>query len=140
MAAPLGNQFAARNRVLEQRIKRLIAEDDYKRFDHAIRTQLGKAAKGDLGALQFLVERVDGKVRADDAGGDDVRSIPLSQLMQAILQARAATAVDAVPRGTECVEQVVAIEASTHSDSAADKAEHPAGEGDIPVGPVAGDE
>lgn len=95
MSAPVGNKYAIKNRLLEQTLRRVVLQDDGKRLRQACEAVLTKAAKGDLAAYSLLADRLDGRVRADDSGnGDDVKSISLDQLMRAILQARAADAVD----------------------------------------------
>lgn len=101
MAFTAGNQLQRighQARILEKRMQRILAEDGYATFDRAVRKQLKKAEAGDLAAMQFIMDRHDGKARSgDDVDGSDAKSISLNDLMHAILQARKAEAIEAAP-------------------------------------------
>lgn len=102
MPFQIGHEYGKRARVLEATLKRCVAQDDGKRLRAACEAVLTKASKGDLAAFQVLADRLDGRVKADDATGDgEVRSISLDELMRAIVRARSADA--------ETIETVQAI-------------------------------
>lgn len=110
MAFAIGHEYSKRSRQIEANLKRLVAQDKYKKLDRACERLLESAAEGEtwqerMAAFNVLADRLDGKVRSDDTGGDgETRSIPLSQLVAAILAARKADAIDA-PEAIEQVDQ-----------------------------------
>lgn len=124
MAAPIGNTYAAKSRILEQTLKRCVMQDDGKRLRAACESALTQAAKGSLPHLEFVASRLDGAVRkADERDDGDAKAISLNDLMHAILQARKAEAIDAPQSALTAIE--------THSQS--DPADAPTARGDIPV-------
>ena len=74
MAAPIGNQNAARAKVWQAAIKRALAEksrlEQKEALDDLALVLVAKAMDGDLGALKELGDRLDGKpAQALDVGG-----------------------------------------------------------------------
>jgi len=77
MAAPLGNQNAAKAKVWSAAIQRALerrqpADERIKAIDELADVLLSKCATGDLSALQELGNRLDGKpAQAVLLGGDE---------------------------------------------------------------------
>lgn len=61
MAAPIGNQNAAKSRRFEQALERAIAQDDGKRLRKAAEQLLDLAAAGEAWAVKELRDTLDGK-------------------------------------------------------------------------------
>lgn len=71
MAAPIGNQNAAKSRMFEQALHRAIAQDDGKRLRQAAENVLDKAAEGEAWAISMLADRLDGKPSQQIVGGGE---------------------------------------------------------------------
>jgi len=63
MAAPLGNDYAAKGRRVEKMIERALLQEDDKRLRQGIESVLDKVADGDRWAIEFVTDRLDGKAR-----------------------------------------------------------------------------
>lgn len=61
MAAPVGNQNAAKSRVFSDALKRAIAQDDGQRIRKAAERLLDLAAEGEQWAVKELFDRLEGK-------------------------------------------------------------------------------
>lgn len=62
MGAPLGNQNAKKAKVIEGGIRKALAKDDWKRFNDGCEAIADSFAKGEPWAVQFVADRVDGRV------------------------------------------------------------------------------
>jgi hypothetical protein len=89
MAAPLGNQNAARAKVWRAAIMRALerrkpADERIQAIDELADQLIGLVAQGDLGALKEFGDRLDGKP-AQAIGGDDdlppIRSVTRIELI-----------------------------------------------------------
>lgn len=90
MAAPIGNQNAAKSRMFEQALHRAIAQDDGKRLRQAAETVLTKASEGEAWALQMLADRLDGKPSQQIVGaGDEGEHLVKASLEVAFVSANA---------------------------------------------------
>lgn len=73
MAAPYGNQNAAKGRKVEEMLKRIAIQEDWVRLRLALEKLWDKAAEGDMWALQFIRDSLDGRpaqqIVATDADG-----------------------------------------------------------------------
>lgn len=61
MAAPIGNQNAAKGKLWNDALRRAIAQDDRDRVRKAIDKLLDMAAEGEAWAIKELADRLDGK-------------------------------------------------------------------------------
>jgi len=71
MAAPNGNQNAAKGRRMARIFERICAEEEYKRITAGINAQLDKFAEGDLKAGEFVRDTTDGKPQQSVTLGGD---------------------------------------------------------------------
>lgn len=124
----LGNQLAAKRRVIEGTLQRAIAQDKAERLRTAVERLLDTAAFSEdaaerLAAFNAIADRTDGKAIARTESVDgDVRALTLQDVARLIYQARAADSVDA---------SVAAPSTSEHSLSSTEVSTHP--RGDTPV-------
>ena len=71
MAAPIGNQNAAKSRVFSDALRRSIAQDDGKRIRDAAERLLDLAASGEAWAVKEVFDRLEGKApQSVTLGGD----------------------------------------------------------------------
>jgi len=61
-----GNTLGAKSRQVEAMIRSVLQTDDRGRLRRAIECTLDKAADGDLPSLDWLTNRIDGKIKGDD--------------------------------------------------------------------------
>ena len=61
MAAAQGNQYAAKAKMVEQALKRAAEREDWKRFHDGIEKVWDSWAKGEVWAMQFVRDTIDGK-------------------------------------------------------------------------------
>jgi ribosome-binding protein aMBF1 (putative translation factor) len=61
MAAPIGNQNAAKGKLWNDALRRAIAQDDRDRVRRAVDKLLDMAAEGEAWAIKELADRLDGK-------------------------------------------------------------------------------
>ena len=66
MPFQIGNDLGKNSRKVEAMIKSVLAQDDRGRLRQAIERTLDKAADGDLPCLDWLTNRIDGKIKGDD--------------------------------------------------------------------------
>jgi hypothetical protein len=87
MAAPIGNQNAAKSRLFEQTLKRAITQDDGVRLRRAAETLLDKAADGESWAMQMLADRLDGKPSQQIIGaGEDGEHVVFNKIVREIVK------------------------------------------------------
>lgn len=72
-----GNTLGAKSRQVEAMIRSVLQTDDRGRLRRAIEKTLDKAADGDLPSLDWLTNRIDGKIKGDDG--------EKSQLIQVVI-------------------------------------------------------
>ena len=96
MAAPLGNQNAAKGRRMARIFEGICAEEEYKRITAGINKQLDAFAAGDLKAGEFVRDTTDGKPaqQLHLAGGLDLttRAVEMSDDELAAIAKRASDA------------------------------------------------
>lgn len=63
MAFEEGNQLAAKGRVVEKLIERINTQEDAKRLRQGLELLMDKVADGDMRALEFVTDRLDGKAK-----------------------------------------------------------------------------
>lgn len=61
MAAAKGNNYAGKAKEVENAIKRACLQEDWKRLRQGIECILDAVATGDMQAIQFVADRLDGK-------------------------------------------------------------------------------
>ena len=61
MAAAPGNQYAAKAKMVEQALKRAAEREDWKRFHDGIEKVWDAWASGEVWAMQFVRDTIDGK-------------------------------------------------------------------------------
>lgn len=67
-----GNQAAAKGRVVEKLLERILVQEDNKRLRQGLEALMDKVADGDQRALEFVTERLDGKAKQPVVGsGED---------------------------------------------------------------------
>ncbi len=72
MGAPKGNQNAARpHRLFENQLRAAVAKEDYKALRLIAEKAVAKAKAGEPWAVQFVAERLDGKVKQVIVGDED---------------------------------------------------------------------
>jgi hypothetical protein len=72
MSAEIGNDYAAKGRIVEKMIERINVQEDGKRLRAGLEKLMDKVADGDQKALEFVTDRIDGKARqAIDLGNAD---------------------------------------------------------------------
>ena len=96
-----GNQLRARQMMVEQTIRRVLAQDKADRLRRAVERLFDDAADGETwqqrhAALAWIADRTDGKAiaRSEQVDGD-VRSMTLQDVARLVMQARALEATDA---------------------------------------------
>lgn len=60
--APFGNQNARKGKIVEDGIRKALAREDWKRFNQGCDAVAEAWAKGEPWAVQFVADRVDGRV------------------------------------------------------------------------------
>jgi len=79
MAAPKGNQFAAKSRMFENQLKAAFAKDDYAALRRIAEKSIQLAEAGEPWAVQFIADRLDGKPKQQTEitgeGGSPLRVI-----------------------------------------------------------------
>jgi hypothetical protein len=88
MAAPAGNQNAAKSRLFEQTLKRAITQDDGARLRKAAEALLDKAADGEAWAMQMLADRLDGKAAQQIVGAGEGGEHLVNLITRRIVDAR----------------------------------------------------
>ena len=61
MAAPLGNQNAAKAKIVADAIRKALAQEDWKRLRTGAEKVADAYANGEPWAVQFVADRMDGK-------------------------------------------------------------------------------
>lgn len=61
MAAEIGNEYAAKGRIVEKLIQRITIQENGKRLRQGVELLMDKVAEGDMKALEFVTDRLDGK-------------------------------------------------------------------------------
>ena len=61
MAAPEGNQNAAKSRAFHDAMRKACVQEDYKRINNGIEELLNKASSGERWALELCRDTLDGK-------------------------------------------------------------------------------
>jgi protein-disulfide isomerase len=61
MAFAKGNKHGEKSRVIEQALRRAVAQDDGVRLRRMVEAVLDKAAEGELAHIAWLADRLDGK-------------------------------------------------------------------------------
>jgi hypothetical protein len=69
MAFEEGNQAAAKGRIVEKLLERILVQEDSKRLRQGLEVLMDKVADGDQRALEFVTERLDGKAKQPVIGG-----------------------------------------------------------------------
>jgi hypothetical protein len=97
MPFEVGNVYGRNVQLVTQTLRRAAMADDGKLLRQACDKALRAAADGDLQALAWVADRLDGKAIArSEATGSDARSLSLQDVAKLIYQARAASSEDAV--------------------------------------------
>jgi hypothetical protein len=72
MAFEEGNKAAAKGRMVEKLLERILLQEDSRRLRLGLEALMDKVADGDQRALEFVTDRLDGKARqAIDLGGQE---------------------------------------------------------------------
>ena len=61
MAAEIGNEYAAKGRIVEKLIERINIQEDGKRLRAGLEKLMDRVADGDQHALSYVTDRLDGK-------------------------------------------------------------------------------
>lgn len=91
-----GNRFGRNVQLVTQALTRAVLADDAKLLRKACDRALKAASDGDLQALAWIADRLDGKAiaRSEQVEGD-VKALTLQDVARLVYQARAHEAVDA---------------------------------------------
>lgn len=71
MGAPVGNQNAAKAKIVSDAIRKALAADDWKRLREGAEKVADAYAKGEAWAVQFVADRMEGKPHQTLSGPDD---------------------------------------------------------------------
>lgn len=86
MAAEIGNEYAAKGRVIEKLIERICIQEDHKRLRAGLEILMDKVADGDQRALEFVTDRLDGKAKqAVTVAGDADNPLSISIIQRLIV-------------------------------------------------------
>ena len=86
--APPGNQNAKKGKIVENGIRLALAREDWKRFNEGCNAIAEAFAKGESWAVQFVADRVDGRVSQPvELGVDSAGVEALSIFGQFVAQA-----------------------------------------------------
>ena len=86
MAAPFGNQNAAKGRRMARIFEGICAEEEYKRIREGIHKQLDAFAAGDLKAGEFVRDTTDGKPTQTVQGpGDDGQHTLVTRIEEVVI-------------------------------------------------------
>lgn len=85
MAAPIGNQNAAKSRVFSDALRRAIAQDDGKRLRDAAEKLLDLAAVGEQWAVKELFDRLEGKAAQSVTLAGDAENPVVSKVIREIV-------------------------------------------------------
>lgn len=88
MAAPEGNQNAAKGKVWNDALRKAIVQDDGKRVRAAIDSLLTQAADGEQWAIKELADRLDGKP-AQTIAGDSENPLSLVSRIERVIVSNA---------------------------------------------------
>ena len=80
MGAPTGNQNAAKSKVVHDAMRKISLQEDHKRLRKGVEIVLDKAAEGDMAAIQFVRDTLDGKPAQSVTVGGDADNPFLSHL------------------------------------------------------------
>jgi hypothetical protein len=61
MGAPIGNQNAAKAKLFEGALRRVLAADDYAKLNKVAQNLVDAAENGEQWAVTYLIDRMDGK-------------------------------------------------------------------------------
>ena len=61
MAAPKGNQNAAKSKVVHDALRKACVQEDYRRLNAGIEMVLNEVERGDHWAIEFFRDSLDGK-------------------------------------------------------------------------------
>lgn len=87
MAAPIGNQNAAKSRQFEQALTRAITQDDGKRVRAAAEKLLDLAAEGEAWAIKELRDTLDGKpAQSVQLTGDPDNPVAIQEIRRVIVE------------------------------------------------------
>lgn len=93
MAAPVGNKFAAKAKIVTDAIRKAIVQEDGKRLRQGVDKLMEAFAAGEPWALQFVTDRLDGKAHQTSEitvnDNRDARDYTTAELLQAIAAERA---------------------------------------------------
>ena len=110
MAWESGNRFGRLGAPVTAALRRAALADDARLLKRAVRAALTHAARGSLPHLQWVADRLDGKVAQTLAvTHEDTRTLSLADVTALILQARSADA--------ETIEAAPAIASSDGDDA-----------------------
>lgn len=98
MPFEVGNRYGRNVQIVTQALTRAVMADDAKLLRKACDRALKAASEGDLQALAWIADRIDGKAiaRSESVEGD-VRSMTLQDIARLVYQARALDSQDATP-------------------------------------------
>ena len=98
MPFEVGNRYGRNIQIVTQTLTRAVMADDAKLLRKACDRALKAASEGDLQALAWIADRVDGKAIARTESVDgDARALTLQDIARLVYQARASDSVDATP-------------------------------------------
>jgi hypothetical protein len=70
MGAPVGNQNAAKGKIVSDAIRKALATDDWKRLRSGAEKIADAYANGEAWAVQFVADRMEGKAAQPITGGE----------------------------------------------------------------------
>ena len=89
MGAPTGNQNASKSRVVHDALRKISLQEDHKRLRDGIEIVLDKASEGDMFAIQFVRDTLDGKPKQQvELSGDAENPVTIQEIKRTIVDAR----------------------------------------------------
>lgn len=86
MAAPEGNQNAAKGKIWNDALRKAIVQDNHLRVKQAIEALLDKAAEGEQWAIKELADRLDGKAaQSVELKGDAENPLTITTIERVII-------------------------------------------------------
>jgi hypothetical protein len=87
MGAPVGNQNAAKAKIVSDAIRKALAAEDWKRLRAGAEKVADSYANGEPWAVQFVADRMDGKaVQATEVSGPEGGPVQVSRIERLIVE------------------------------------------------------
>ena len=88
MAAPEGNQNAAKSRVFHDAMRKACVQEDFKRLRAGVDVALDKAAEGERWALELVRDTLDGKPKQQvEVAGEEGGPVAFELIRRVVVKA-----------------------------------------------------